>query len=262
MNNSVIHSWIILIGISLIFFALRVPLLNDALWHDEIYKTKVYFQYESSDNCAAGCQGLKWRNDWKRQLSIHPPLYYSLAVFFYYLIGDSEIALHLPMLFLAWGSVVLAYFFVREILDQYTAFLIALGLTVSEAHIRQSVNHTYPILEVFVFMLSLLVLIKFFKQKEKKQYQLLILTNLIGMLTFYHFFIYIGFQMLVFFYLRKKLKIDSFYFIIHGVLMLALVVFITIQYQAGRYHARTHWPKASVGQAWSILKGIPCYYMR
>ena len=86
--------------IILLYLILIIPLINNALWHDEIYNTFLYLHtfpiigFHAKQSLS---QGYGWSTDWQRQIALHPPF----RLLFYYawirIFGDSEASLHIPV---------------------------------------------------------------------------------------------------------------------------------------------------------------------
>jgi hypothetical protein len=207
-----------LLAILFLYLAIRIPLLNKPLQHDEIYFTAAYLHALPSLHkelaVPAGSAGeFGWNNDWPRHLSFRLP---AVFLFYYYwdrVFGDSEISVHLPALILGLIGIILYYYLGLLLFSPRISLLAAAATTLSISHIGLSTTATFLIFEYCVFGATLLSLTRFLLTQDRKLLYLTMILNIFGVLVFYHYFAYLFLQTLIFWFRRKKLGIPGYYFV-------------------------------------------------
>jgi hypothetical protein len=238
----------------LVFFFLlfRIPLLDRPLQHDEIYKTSVYLRVSPfsklSPEHADG--GLTWANDWRRQLSIHPP--FTAAVYYFWIkaFGDSEISLRLPSILAGLISIIFFYFFLILVFDHVFAFWVSLATVISVSSIGYSTMAVHAVFESMILSVSLFCLARALLYNKKGALAVLFMVNMIGALVFYHYFVYIFVQTLIFWRYRRELFVPRTYFVIVTAVFLGALALIAQSYKLG-YLEYNFWLENNV---WSLLQ--------
>ena len=236
--------------IILLYLILIIPLMNNALWHDEIYNTSLYLHTFPAIGFHAkepAPQAYGWSTDWQRQIALHPPF---LSLFYYAWIrafGDSEISMHIPVAIAGLLGIIILYFLGLAVFDNDVGFMATLATTFSSSHIIYSVQAVHAIFEMLIFLASLLCLTQFIIRKTARLFKLLLLLNMLGIFIFYYYFFYLIVQTIVLLILKKDLKIPPPYFVMVSLLLAVFFVFVKFNYAHNRY-SYTHWPKNNLNQ--------------
>ena len=132
----------ILIGLAAL---LRLPNLTESLWFDEVVYSTLY-------------RGPSEERLWRTLMRVPgPPLYLVGGFYWAHLFGESELIVRLPSLIGGLGSVVLTYLIARRFLAGGTAFLAALVLCFSPAHVWYSQEATPYALTMFFLLVAVYV---------------------------------------------------------------------------------------------------------
>ncbi len=136
-----------LILIMIAGLSLRLPNLNESLWNDEIWSTRVLIGSLSSlFHTTIG--------------DLHPPIYQLFMFAWIRLFGDSELSVRTPPFFCGILAILLVYAFASRVFDNKTGLLASFLLAVSPAHIWYSQEaRSYSMLLSFL-LLSLLAYLK------------------------------------------------------------------------------------------------------
>ena len=251
-----------LLAILLLYLAIRIPLLNKPLQHDEIYFTSTYlsalpFHSQPTGNAEANGM-LTWDRDWQRHLSFRLP---SVFLFYYYwdkVFGDSEISVHLPALFLGLIGIILYYNLGLLLFTPRASLCAAAATTLSISHIGLSTTATFLIFEYCVFGATLLSLAQFLLTQNRKLLYFTILLNIFGVLVFYHYFAYLFLQTLVFWFNRDKLRIPRYYFASAATVLLGFVLMFFYFYLHGWFDYGTDfWLTNNLPALLSVVLWLP-----
>lgn len=248
-----------LIIIVALYLLLRVPLMDKALWQDEIRNTFEYLNTSpltGIDQDKETIPGYSWGRTWGEQIVIHPP---ALSAFYYVWIrvfGDSEISLHVPTLIAGLGSLLLLYFFGSFVFSRDIGFLAAVAMALSPSHIGYSAEAVHAVFELLVFLASVFVFCRYVVMKDRRLWYLLLALNMLGIFVFYHYLFYIIIQTIALWVLRDRVKVSTAYFITVVLLAALFLFFVTTSYAKGMYHW-THWPKNSIVNTIKIIIFLP-----
>ena len=147
------------LALCLILFAgllLRLPNLNESLWNDEIWSTRVLM-----GSLAALYHTVL--DDW------HPPFYQAFMFVWIRLFGDSELSVRMPSLLCGISSIFLVYALASEVVGRKTALLTSFLMAVSPAHIWYSQEaRPYSLLSFFL----LLALVAYLRLKEPEPHRI------------------------------------------------------------------------------------------
>jgi hypothetical protein len=254
-NRAAFH----LVVLIIFYLILRLPIADKALGVDEIRNTFMYLDtaplaklsadkeiprdYTPTDySCYSHKYDYSWGKSWKEQLVIHPPL---ISAFYYSWIrifGDSEISLHTPAIIAGLAGIILLYFLGSLVFGNGIGFLAAIAMEFSASHIMYSVQAVHAIFEIPIFLASIIVFYKLIITRDKKLFYLLLTLNVLGILTFYHYFFYLIIQTIVLWFLRDGLRIKTPYFIIPVLFTAVFFASVLTFYKEGMYYW-THWPK-------------------
>jgi len=141
--------WLALTSILITGLSLRLPNLNESLWNDEIWSTRVLigslralYQTAIDDR--------------------HPPFYQAFMFAWIRLFGDSELSVRMPSFLCGMLAILLVYAFASRVVERKTALLASFLLAGSPAHIWYSQEA-----RSYSFMLSFLLLSLFAYLKLK-----------------------------------------------------------------------------------------------
>lgn len=242
--------------ICVIYLLLATPLLTKALWHDEVYSSSTYLdsipKISSLEVFSRVMRGNTWSEDWRTQLAYHPPGIFTFYYFWNYLFGDSEVSLHLAPFILGLISIFLVYRLGEKLFGRGVSFFATLCLVLTSSYILYSSEGTHPIFELFIYITTLSIF--YGCMDGKRNYHALFFTNLLGLLLFYHYFIYFIIQNLILFYLRKRLRIPAMYFAAAIFFALCELLFLGLNYSLGYYEIlKTEFPHDATGMMKSII---------
>lgn len=158
---------------------------------------------------------------------------------FYYFSGvvlllNSIFLLKLTMVLIGLLTIVLAYFITKKILDEKTAIVASFLLSINPMHVLYSQHIRVYILLMLVYLISILLLYKFIKNRDNKS--LIFLAAIYAISIYLHYFsaIFILAHIITFFYFtRRDKKLMKKYFIcliIAGIACLPLVPYFLGQY--------------------------------
>jgi len=121
---------------------LRLPLVNQSLWFDELWSTKVKLGsiFELIKVALA---------------DVHPPLYPVFAFLWVRVFGDSEVAVRIPPLLFGIASITLTYALARRFLNDRIALVTAFLLAVSPVHMWYSTEARQYSAALFFALLTL-----------------------------------------------------------------------------------------------------------
>jgi len=250
----------IIILLTAVYLIPRIPFVNKPLNNDEIYNTFLYLDTNpfSTGTMSAGLQGRSpdqpnWKTDYKRQIPIHPPL---VSIFYYYWIRiftDSEISLHIPPLIAGWLSLIIFYILGSYLVGEEIALAAGIVFNFSAAFIAYSTQAVLAAFELFCLLLSLLLLYRFLTRRNKTDLRNLCIINILSALTFYHYFVFLFGQTIIFFLFRKKLDIRLPYFIFAFSLFAIFASILTYAFLGNHYSGFNFWPDISASY---LLKRI------
>jgi hypothetical protein len=251
------------------YLIIRAPLINKPLNHDEIYKTSLFlhtspiteFRSHKNTNLKEESPWFKsWETDWRRHLVLHPPL---LSTFYYFWIrvfSDSETSLRIPPLIFALAGIILLYFFGFTLFGSEVSFLSTLAITLSLSHIIYSTLAIDQIFASFILLASLLYFCKFFISEREGMPPMLLILNIIGVLIFYHYFVYLFIQTIILWFYRKRLKITKYYFIGACVLMTLFLISVVAVFWV-RGHCYDHWTHNNLKTTIKAITSLPYPYV-
>jgi hypothetical protein len=240
------------------FLLLRIPLLDRPLQHDEVYKTSVYLNdapflraplFHKEDQ-------VSWADDWRRQLAIHTPFVETFYYFWIKVFGDSLVSLRVPTILFGLAGLIAFYFFLILVFDGSLAFWVALLTAFSVSNIGYSTMAVSVIFESALLSASLLVLALALLGDNRKLLYVLFILNILGVLTFYHYFIYLFIQTLILWRNRKKMAVVSAYFITAGVAAMGALALIIQSYQRGLF-GYDFWIENNVLALLSVMAFLP-----
>jgi len=137
--------WLALILIA--GLALRLPNLNESLWNDEIWSTRVLI-------------GSRTALYYTMIDDKHPPFYQMFMFVWIRLFGDSELSVRTPPLLCGMAAIPLVYAFASKVLERKTALLASFLLAVSPTHIWYSQEARGYSFLLFFLLLSLFAYLK------------------------------------------------------------------------------------------------------
>ena len=137
--------WLALILIA--GLALRLPNLNESLWNDEIWSTRVLI-------------GSRTALYYTMIDDKHPPFYQMFMFVWIRLFGDSEMSVRTPPLLCGMAAIPLVYAFASKVLERKTALLASFLLAVSPTHIWYSQEARGYSFLLFFLLLSLFAYLK------------------------------------------------------------------------------------------------------
>jgi len=149
-------SWKPLCAIAVVALLLRLPNLNESLWFDELWSTR-----------------LKLRNlvllSNSVLFDVHPPFYSIFMYVWVKLFGDTELSIRMPPLIFGISSIFMAYALAVKLADKKTAFLTSLLLCLSPVHIWYSQEaRSYS----GILFLLLLTILSYYKLKDYRPHAL------------------------------------------------------------------------------------------
>lgn len=259
-NVSAIKVRIQLIVVMFFYLVLTVPLMNKAFWHDEIYNTSLYLN--PFPVIQPKSQGFNWAADWQRQIALHPPVLSLLYYAWIRCFGDSEISLHTPVVIAGLLGVILLYFLGNIIFDNDIGFIATLTITFSSSHIMYSVQTVHAIFEMLIFLASMLCLAQLVVTKSARLFRLLLVLNVLGACTYYYYCFYLIIQSIIFWILRKDLRVKLIYFIMIFLLLALFSSFVKFNYDAKRYSVYKNWPKNDFGRSKKNIVYLPYEFTR
>lgn len=249
----------------LFYLILRIPLIDNALSHDEMYRT---FSYLSSSPLVELqpekeiSKRFDWGRDWKRQIAYHPLFFLSFYYNWIRLFGDSERSLHIPVIIAGLVGIIILYFLGSLIFGNDISLMATLAAVFSGSHIMYSVQAVYAIFEMLIFLASLLVLSKFIITKNKRFFRVLLILNLLGISIFYHYFLYLIIQTIILWLLRDEFKVRLPYFFTAFLLIATFSVFVTFNYNRKLYLPREWWPRNDFKQTIKNIVNLPEAYIK
>ncbi len=167
-------SFYALAGIVLLAGALRIVNLNDSLWFDELWSTRVHL----------GDPALLLKSILR---TTHPPFHYLLMYPWIHLFGDSEISIRLPFLLFGIGSIVLTYCLGKSLGNEKAGLLAALSLAIAPAHIWYSQeSRPYTALSFFL-LLAVLAFLRLRERPESIAWRRAYLLALLGLVLGHYF---------------------------------------------------------------------------
>lgn len=204
---------IVIISILLNFACLG----KQSVWIDEIFTLR-------NIEC-------KWSEVLHTSISLNnsPPLYYFCNKLFCSVFGYSEIALRFLSALFATLSVVMLYFFTKEIFSKKIALLSAFLLAINPLALwfaHEARNYT---MVVFLLLFSLLFALKYWKTKEIKHLLLFALSAVMCTITSVQGMTIFPLCILFYFYSNREKKIDYVFWGVYSLLLIiALTVFVVL----------------------------------
>ena len=129
--------------IALIALLLRLPNLNESLWFDELWSTRLVLK-----NLTLLSNTLIF--------DLHPPFYSLFMYVWVKFFGDAELAVRMPPLIFGISSIVLAYALAVKLTEKKTALLMSVLLCLSPVHIWYSQEARPYSATLFLLLLSIL----------------------------------------------------------------------------------------------------------
>ena len=123
-----------------------------------------------------------------------------------------------------------------------------------------SVQTVYAIFEMLVFLASVLCLKHLITTKSARSFGMLLGINVLGMCTSYYYCIYLIMQTVIFWALRKNLRVRSIYFIVFFLLLVLFLCFIKSNYDAKQYFRYKNWPKNDFKRSVNNIIYLPYNY--
>lgn len=158
-----------------------------------------------------------------------PPLYYICNKLFCSLGGYGEVALRFLSALFATLSVVMLYFFTKEIFSKKIALLSAFLLAINPLALwfaHEARNYT---MVVFLLLFSLLFALKYWKTKEIKHLLLFALSAVMCTITSVQGMTIFPLCILFYFYSNREKKIDYVFWGVYSLLLIiALTVFVVL----------------------------------
>ena len=174
------NSWILLCIILTIAILLRLPNLNESLWFDELWSTRMKL-----DNIALLSNLVLY--------DPHPPFYYIFMFFWIRLFGDSELSIRIPSLIFGILSIFLTYTLCLRFTGKRGAVLASFLLCVSPVHIWYS-QEARPYSGTLFFLL--LAIFLYYKLKDSKSnsiwYFMYFVALLFAVFSHYYVVVYLG----------------------------------------------------------------------
>lgn len=173
----------------------------------------------------------KWSEVLHTSISLNnsPPLYYYCNKLFCSVFGYSEIALRFLSALFASLSVVMLYFFTKEIFSKKIALLSAFLLAINPLVLwfaHEARNYT---MVVFLLLFSLLFALKYWKTKEIKHLLLFALSAVMCTITTVQGMTIFPLCILFYFYSHREKKIDYVFWGVYSLLLIiALTVFVVL----------------------------------
>lgn len=190
---------------------------KQSLWIDEIFTLR-------NIEC-------KWSEVLHTSISLNnsPPLYYYCNKLFCSVFGYSEIALRFLSALFATLSVVMLYFFTKEVFSKKIALLSAFLLAINPLALwfaHEARNYT---MVVFLLLFSLLFALKYWKTKEIKHLLLFALSAVMCTITSVQGMTIFPLCILFYFYSHREKKIDYVFWGVYSfLLIIALTVFVVL----------------------------------
>jgi len=119
------HTRLILAGILLLAFILRLPGFQESLWYDELWSTHI----------KVGSLATLMRTI---SADLHPPFYEWIMFVWIKVFGDSEVSVRTPPLIFGLLSILLSFAIARRVIGERAALIAAFLLAVSPPHIWYS----------------------------------------------------------------------------------------------------------------------------
>ena len=187
----------------LINAALRLPLLGKPLVHDEVYYTSTYL------SPAVRTPPIRpWAQDWRRQLTLHPPSILLLYRGWIRLFGDSDVSLRVLPFLIGLAGLLSYLDGAAQVFSTETALLSGLILSCCLPQIEYSTQALNSIFEQLIFLLSLGALARVGKPGRRSWGRIAVL-NVIGLLLFYHYLLFLYVQTLWLFLQRRRLAVPG-----------------------------------------------------
>ncbi len=204
---------IVVVSVVLHFYGLG----KQSLWIDEIFTLR-------NIEC-------KWSEVLHTSISLNnsPPLYYYCNKLFCSVFGYSEIALRFLSALFASLSIVMLYFFTKEIFSKKIALLSAFLLAINPLALwfaHEARNYT---MVVFLLLFSLLFALKYWKTKEIKHLLLFALSAVMCTITSVQGMTIFPLCILFYFYSNREKKNDYLFWGVYSLLLIiALTVFVVL----------------------------------
>lgn len=200
---------IIITGVLLHFWELG----KQSLWIDEMFTLR-------NIECT-------WSEVIKTSVTVNnsPPLYYICNKLFCYLGGYGEVALRFLSALFATLSVVMLYFFTKEIFSKKIALLSAFLLAINPLFLWFSHEARNYTMVVFLLLFSLLFALKYWKTGKKSHLLLFSLGALACSITSVQGMTIFPLCILFYFYSNREKKID---YVFWGVYFLLLIIALTV----------------------------------
>lgn len=157
--------WLVLLAAILV----RLPNLNESLWFDEVMYTGV------------GLTGDSLR--WVLFHDVHPPLYALVVWAWIQVFGDSEIAVRLPSLLCGLASVALTFALAQQWFGSRIAFLAAMLLALSPAHIWYSHENKTNMLLVLLTVTLIWGLDRAWRSDRRRDWAVFLIASALALWT-------------------------------------------------------------------------------
>jgi hypothetical protein len=245
--------------------ALRVPLPDKPLQHDEFYNAFPYLVTSPltrapASVAAKGELPFDWARDWRRQLAVHPP---TLSAFYFAWIrvfGDAPVSVHVPPLLAGCVGVGATYLLGAALAGPAAGMTAALALTVSLAHIEHSTQAVHAAFEAAVLALSLWLFARVLARGGRDDVVRLTLASVVGVLLFYHFIVFLAVQTLVLWHRRRALALGPGYFVLAAVAASAVAAVFALGF-AWREYGYAYWMPGSLRSLGATVFSLPRYFI-
>ncbi len=238
----------ILLFIILVGILLPLPNLNESLWYDELFSTRIHLP---------NLKALAYFS----VFDVHPPFYSVLMFLWTGLFGDSELSVRtLPMIF-GISSIVLIYVLACRVADEKTALLAAFLLSFSPVHIWYSQEaRSYSAL-IFFLLFTVIAQLKLNDAAAKSVWFFIYsVAAFAGVFSHYYFVIYIFLISIILIsgnhaYKRRILAVNAA--AVFGLSLLVLIKFVksAIKTQQGDWRAFTFLELKQLFFKWFLLGG-------
>jgi 4-amino-4-deoxy-L-arabinose transferase-like glycosyltransferase len=161
----VLGFWAVLLGALL----LRLPHINDSLWFDEIWRTRVALAGDSL-----------W---FVLFHSTHPPLFALILWGWINVFGDSEIAVRVPSLLCGLAALAVTYGLARSWFGPRVALLVGLLVALSPAHIWYSRENKNNMLLVLLTVTAVWALDRAWRSHRRRDWWLFLIASVLSLWT-------------------------------------------------------------------------------
>ena len=232
---------LIRLGLALgLYGCLIVPLANKPLTHDEVYYTRTYFRGLPSDTpsrttAVRTAPYERWATDKSRQLSIHPPGVYLAYFAWLTMCGDSDLTMHLPAIVSGAMALVLLYCGALAVVTEDVAFWAVLLAACSPSFLTYAATAIPAMFECLLYLASLGLLYQVVAQGRTNRLPFLALANLLGCLTFYHYFVFLLAQGVILWRSNRRSRMSTLLSAVSVAAVMGMMFFIAFNQGEKRY---------------------------